>query len=502
MTLASVRTGRMVLRGALIVAAAALAVLAATAASAQEAATTSAPAAAAEPEPAKITAAGAASRVVAADTTVIRWGTSVLRDTAAEAADAGEAVFAKVREALETAGVTDDDLATTSVRLAPEWDYRGEARTISGYRWSTQVRLSMEGTAAAGTLIDAIAGAGGDDIRINGVDFTAEITPALERDLLEAAVRDAIAQAAAAGEAIGRADVRPAEVLSASVHRQGPPVGPYEIAGDGTAATTAAAGPTVVAARVAMAFTARTAADGDAAGDAADGAEAAAAEADEAVSIWIDGSAARELEPDETRISFEISVLHARAGTAVANGSAALAQVLARVRALETDAQVFTRSVSLYQERNWVAGESVPVGFRYRVELTSAADGTDGAGALLRALVQGGGNAVRINGISFTAGAAATAQRELLGEAIADAGRVAGIISAALGLGTPRAVEARLGAVEAVAEEEAEYAADEESSISAGTAAIRAPSTIPGAQSVSTTVRVRFELPEQPPAEE
>lgn len=480
MTLANVRAGGLAVRGAMIAAAAALAVFAAAAASAQDEAAT-----AAEPEPAKIAVEGAASRVVAADATVIEWRTNVLRDTAAEAADAGEAVFATVLAALETAGAARDDLATTSVGLAPQWDYSGDTRTISGYRWTTQVRLDVEGTGSAGTLIDAIVGAGGDEIAIDSVDFTAEITPALERELLAAAVRDAVAQAAAAGEAIERADVRPAEITSVRVYPAGPPVGPYELA-DGAAAG-ASGGPTVVEARVAMAFTARPAAAG--------GATAA-----EPVSIWVNGSAARDLEPDETRINFDISVLHGQAAMAVRNGASALSQVLARVRALQVDAQVFTQSVSLYQERNWIAGESVPVGFRYRVGLMVAAEGTSGAGALLRALVQGGGDAVLIRGISFKASTSANVQRGLLGDAISDAGRVAGIISATLGYGTPRAVEVRIGEVEAVAEDEAEYAAAEETAFASAGAAdsIREPSTIPGAQSVRASVRVRFELAEPP----
>ena len=486
MTLANVRAGGSAARGAMIAAAAALAVFAAAAASAQDKAATAAP----ETEPAKITVEGAASRVVAADATVIQWRTNVLRDTAAEAADGGEAVFAAVLAALEAAGAARDDLATTSVGLAPQWDYSGDTRTISGYRWTTRVRLDVEGTGTAGDLIDAIVSAGGDEIAIDSVDFTAEVTPALERELLTAAVRDAVAQAAAAGEAIDRAEVRPAEIRSVRVYRAGPPVGPYEIA-DGAAAN-AAGGPTVVEARVVMAFTA---------GSAVSGATAA-----EPVSIWVSGSAARELEPDETRINFDISVLHGQAAMAVRNGASTLSQVLARVRALQVDAQVFTRSVSLYQERNWVAGESVPVGFRYRVGLMVAADGTSEAGALLRALVQGGGDAVQIRGISFKASTSANVQRGLLGDAISDAGRVAGIASATLGYGTPRAVEIRIGEVEAVAEaeaeEEAEYATEE---IAFGAAdartSIQEPSTIPGAQSVRASARVQFEFAE-PPADE
>lgn len=197
---------------------------------------------------------GSAQRVIAAQATEIRWQTNVLRETAAEAARDGEAVLQRVLAALLELEITDENLATTSVRLDTEWSYRGETPTIAGYRWTSRLTLTVDGTNRTGELIDAIATAGGEDIGINGVSFTAETGEALERDLLLAAARDAEAQALAVARVLGFDAVRPVAIPSVSVGQAGPPVGPYP-ALEGDSASSGLAGPIRVVARMAVTFT-------------------------------------------------------------------------------------------------------------------------------------------------------------------------------------------------------------------------------------------------------
>lgn len=222
----------------------------------------------------------------------------------------------------------------------------------------------------------------------------------------------------------------------------------------------------------------------------------------EEVSIWITGTASREVQPDTTRIDFDVSVLDDRAAQALSRGIEVLATVREQVAEADEDAQISTRTVSLHQESRWSEGERVPTGFRYRNSLTLTADGTDSAGALLGALIAGGGDEVRIRGISFTSSEQALVERQLLAEAVEDARRTAGVIARVFGLGTPMAVEVRIGALSArEVEEEAEYAAEAEEDTGAMTADARALSatTIAGASTVQTNVQVRFAMQ---PAEE
>ena len=215
-------------------------------------------AAAQMPEPTvdapQISVEGSAQHVIEAEATEIRWRTNVLRETAEEAARDGEEALLRVRTALLELGITDENLATTSVRLGTEWNYRGETPTISGYRWTSQLTLSVDGTDRAGELIDTIATAGGDEIGIDGVSFTAETSEELERELLLAAARDAQAQALAVARVLGFDTVRPVAIPSVSIQQAGPPIGPYP-ALDGDSASAGLAGPIRVVARMSVTFT-------------------------------------------------------------------------------------------------------------------------------------------------------------------------------------------------------------------------------------------------------
>ncbi len=217
-------------------------------------------------------------------------------------------------------------------------------------------------------------------------------------------------------------------------------------------------------------------------------------------SIWIAGSASRELAPDTTRITFSVSVLDEESATgALATGVEVLVDVRNRVAEADAEARIVTRTVTLRQETRWIEGESVPVGFRYVNSLTLTAAGTDSAGALLGALVEGGGDQVQIGGISFTSSEQAAVERQLLAEAVEDAQRTAGLIADMFGLGTPMAVQVQIGSLtartfEAASEEEEEEAADamamtgDDSLPASGLTA----TTIAGPTTVQASVRVRF----------
>lgn len=218
---------------------------------------------------------------------------------------------------------------------------------------------------------------------------------------------------------------------------------------------------------------------------------------DEEVSIWITGTASREIDPDTTRIDFAVSVLDERAAEALSRGTEVLAAVREQVAEADPDARISTRTVSLYQESRWTEEGRVPTGFRYSNSLTLTADGTNAAGALLGALIQGGGDEVRIRGISFTSSGQALVERQLLAEAVEDARRTAAVIARVFGLGTPMAVEVRIGALsarEVEDEEEAEYAAEDATSAMTADARALSATTIAGASTVQASVQVRFAM--------
>jgi uncharacterized protein len=106
---------------------------------------------------------------------------------------------------LVTEGVVRTDVATRSIAIHPNYDDKGQR--ITGYEASNDVVVVLRDLSRAGAVIDAAAGAVGDDIRMGSLMFGIEDPTAVLADARRAAVEKATAQAqqlaAAAGVALG-----------------------------------------------------------------------------------------------------------------------------------------------------------------------------------------------------------------------------------------------------------------------------------------------------------
>ncbi|MFQ5860282.1 MAG: SIMPL domain-containing protein [Dehalococcoidia bacterium] len=80
-------------------------------------------------------------------------------------------------------------------RLETEGCYRTSEQVLEGYQVSNQVTVKVRDLEAVGVIIDEVAQAGGDDIRIQGISFTVEAPTALQAQAREEAVQDALAKA-------------------------------------------------------------------------------------------------------------------------------------------------------------------------------------------------------------------------------------------------------------------------------------------------------------------
>ncbi|UCH42380.1 MAG: SIMPL domain-containing protein [Dehalococcoidales bacterium] len=94
---------------------------------------------------------------------------SVARDQAAEAMDA-------VMTALTENGVADNDIQTEyfTIRRITQWDREKEQEVITGYRVINMVTAKIRDIDNIGTVIDAVADAGGDLTRVDSIDFTVD----------------------------------------------------------------------------------------------------------------------------------------------------------------------------------------------------------------------------------------------------------------------------------------------------------------------------------------
>jgi len=111
------------------------------------------------------------------DVVRVRVTASAQRPTAAQALAAAEATAAVVRGALERHGVRGAAAASGVFSLAAEqtWNDPGGPR-ITGYRCDHEIRVVLRDVPAVGGVLADVLAAGGDGVRVDGVE------PALEDD--------------------------------------------------------------------------------------------------------------------------------------------------------------------------------------------------------------------------------------------------------------------------------------------------------------------------------
>lgn len=111
---------------------------------------------------------------------------------------------AAVRKALLANGVSAKDIATTSLTVYPEYNYTQDKGSVQiGYRASQSFTVVVKNAANAGTVVDAIAAAGGDYLQLQGVSpFVLDNTKATEA-ARAAAVKNAKAKAASYAKLMG-----------------------------------------------------------------------------------------------------------------------------------------------------------------------------------------------------------------------------------------------------------------------------------------------------------
>lgn len=150
------------------------------------------------------------------DIASVSTGVEVRGESVAEAragaAEAADAVIA----ALRGHGVEESDIRTVNFSIYPMYDYRDETPRINGYVVSNAIEVTVRDIEGIGELIDAVAAAGGDDIRFNGIAFGHENPEALTEQARELAVADARAKAEQLAELAGVTLGEPISIVETS----------------------------------------------------------------------------------------------------------------------------------------------------------------------------------------------------------------------------------------------------------------------------------------------
>jgi uncharacterized protein len=156
-----------------------------------------------------ITVSGVGEANAAPDTVEVDVGVSVLADTVQDATQIAAERAEAVASALTSGGVAAADIATTEYSIRPEYDYSDNKQRLLGYRVSNTVRAKLRDIASTGQLLDSISSAGGDETRVNGLNFGVADETALLAGAREAAWNDARTKAeqlaALSGHTLGKA---------------------------------------------------------------------------------------------------------------------------------------------------------------------------------------------------------------------------------------------------------------------------------------------------------
>ena len=158
---------------------------------------------------------GVGSVTAEPDLGILNMGVEATEDTVEDARNVAAQAMNAVRAALAGVGVSDDDIETRFFSIQPEYVWREvyegdriqSMQELVGYRVSNNVEVKIRDLERAGEVVDAVALAGGDVIRVNNISFTVEDPLPFEMQARELAVKEARAKAEQmagwAGESLG-----------------------------------------------------------------------------------------------------------------------------------------------------------------------------------------------------------------------------------------------------------------------------------------------------------
>ena len=142
---------------------------------------------------------------VTPDIATLRLGVEVQAATVAIAQSQAIEAMDEVMTALTDNGVAEKDIQTQyfSIRQITRWDQDDDEEVVIGYRVTNTVTAKIRDVDEAGTVIDAVAAAGGDFIRIDSINFSVDDPSAYYEEAREEAMADAEAKAEQLAELAG-----------------------------------------------------------------------------------------------------------------------------------------------------------------------------------------------------------------------------------------------------------------------------------------------------------
>ena len=157
------------------------------------------------------------------DIATLDLGVSVEQETVAEAREEAASAMTALIASLKANNVAEKDIKTENFSIHPQYDYTDNGRILRGYRVNNTVRAKIRELATLSDVIDAAAGAGGNSIVINSIQFMIDDTTPLQTQARSLAVKDAEAKAQTLAEASGVTLGEPITITE-STYFEGPPI--------------------------------------------------------------------------------------------------------------------------------------------------------------------------------------------------------------------------------------------------------------------------------------
>jgi len=151
-----------------------------------------------------ITLTGVGTISVVPDAVRFNATVSVLGSTNAAALSSASKSAAAVRAALKDKGIAVKDIRSANISVYPEYTWTQEAGTkIIGYRASQTFDVLIRKASDAGTIIEAVVTAGGDNVQLGGVIPTTLNPAAATEEARAAAVANAKSKATSYAKLLG-----------------------------------------------------------------------------------------------------------------------------------------------------------------------------------------------------------------------------------------------------------------------------------------------------------
>ncbi len=131
------------------------------------------------------------------DIAVLRLGVETQQKSVAEAQHEASQAMDEIMKVLKANGIAEKDIQTQRFSIYPvrRWIEEERREELTGYRVNNMVTAKIRKPDETGIVIDAVAKAGGDTIRIEGISFDVDDPTAHRNEARKKAVEDAKAKA-------------------------------------------------------------------------------------------------------------------------------------------------------------------------------------------------------------------------------------------------------------------------------------------------------------------